>query len=202
MTERNARDEIVRYGARLWERCLVHGTSGNVSVRLDDGSILVTPAARSLCELAAADVVCVSPAGENAVGALRPTSELPLHIAAYRVRPDARCVVHTHPTFCVVWSLQGRVFPQETVGARETLGAVAWTPYRRNGSEELAEICSHEFARGFNAVLMERHGLSVIGATLEDAFNRTDQAEEAARVAYFSTLALIGRTITAPKEAL
>jgi L-fuculose-phosphate aldolase len=178
----------------------VRGTSGNVSIRLEDGEILVTPAARSLHGLAPADVVRITPVGSG--GALQPTSELPLHLAAYRFRADVSCVVHTHPTFCVVWSLHGRVFPQETVGARETLGAVAWTPYRRNGSDELAELCGREFARGVDAVLMERHGLSVIGATLEDAFNVTDQAEEAARVAYFSMLPLIGRTTTSAKEML
>jgi L-ribulose-5-phosphate 4-epimerase len=201
MTERDARAEIVRYCARLWKRRLVRGTSGNLSVRLDDGDVLVTPAGRSLYRLARADVVRVTSAGSVVRRADHPTSELPLHLAAYRFRPDACCVVHTHPTFCVVWSLQGRVFPQDTVGARETLGPVAWTPYLRNGSEELAELCGREFARGIDAVLMERHGLSAIGTSLEDAFNVTDQAEEAARVAYFSMLTLLGRTTTSPKGA-
>ncbi|MBV8148123.1 MAG: class II aldolase/adducin family protein [Candidatus Eremiobacteraeota bacterium] len=202
MTERDARAAIVRCCARLWERRLVSGTSGNVSLRLDDGDILVTPAGRSLAHLAAADLVRVDLAESATRPASRPTSELPLHLAVYRFRADAACVVHTHPTFCVVWSLQGRVFPQETVGARETLGRVAWTPYRPNGSEALAELCGSEFARGIDAVLMERHGLTVLGTTLEDAFDVTDQAEEAARVGFFASLVLRGRTTTPPKGAL
>jgi ribulose-5-phosphate 4-epimerase/fuculose-1-phosphate aldolase len=84
-----------------------------------------------------------------------------------------------------VWSLFGTVFPQETVGARETLGGVAWTAYRPAGSQELADLCGNAFADGVDVVLMERHGLSAIGTELENAFVLVDQAEEAARVAYF-----------------
>ncbi len=64
----------------------------------------------------------------------RPTSELPLHLAAYAARPEIRAVIHTHPTFCVVWSKTGAIFERDTVGARETLGEVAWTPYAPPGS--------------------------------------------------------------------
>jgi ribulose-5-phosphate 4-epimerase/fuculose-1-phosphate aldolase len=185
MSEEKTRAQIVAYAQRLWDRRLVSGTSGNVSVRLGDGDVLATPASRCLGGLTARDIVRVSGDGTPRDSAQRPTSELPLHLAAYSRRSDARCVVHVHPTFCVVWSMFGELFPQETVGARETLGAVAWTAYRPAGSRELAELCGDAFARGVDVVLMERHGLSAIGSDLENAFMLVDQAEEAARVAYF-----------------
>ena len=188
MSEESARSAMVAYGARLWQRGLVSGTSGNVSVKLDGGDLLVTPSGRSLGTLGVDDIVRVGGDGTPRDAVRRPTSELPLHLAAYRVRADVRCVVHTHPTFCVVWSVRGRSFPQETVGARETLGPVAWTPYRANGSQELAEACAEAFAKNFDVVLMERHGLSAISEDLERAFDLTDQAEDAARVAYFASL--------------
>jgi L-fuculose-phosphate aldolase len=119
-----------------------------------------------------------------------PTTELPLHVAAYGARPDARSVIHTHPTFCVLWSKTGAVFERDTVGATETLGPVAWTSYKAPGSRELARVTSDAFARGFNIVLMERHGVSALGATLEEAFVRSDLAEEAARIAFFSRILL------------
>jgi len=185
VNEDDARAQIVRYAARLWNRRLVTGTSGNVSVRLENGDVLVTPARRALAELEPLDVVRVDARGRAYDDSRHPSSELPLHLAAYAARGDARCVVHAHPTFCVVWSRCGRPFPQDTVGARETLGPVAWTPYRPPGTAELAQLCAAEFARGIDTVLMERHGLSTIGATLEDAFLLSDLAEEAARIAYF-----------------
>ena len=191
MHEDEARAQIVTYAQRLWDRHLVSGTSGNVSVLLDDGGVLVTPASRCLAGLQPRDVVRLGRDGVPLDRAQRPTSELPLHLAAYRRRTDARCVVHVHPTFCVVWSLQGAVFPRETVGARETLGDVAWTAYRPAGSQELAQLCGDAFADGVDAVLMERHGLSTLGTELENAFVLADQAEEAARVAFFAQMVKI-----------
>jgi L-fuculose-phosphate aldolase len=193
-TEERARRAIVRCASRLWKRRLVTGTSGNVSMKLRDGSILITPSRRSLATLEPEAIVRISPSEELADATQRPSSELPLHVAAYRTRPAVRCVVHTHPTFCVVWSRNGRVFPQDTVGARETLGPVGWTPYRPPGSAELAALCAQAFASGIDIVLMERHGLSVVGETLDEAFDATDLAEEAARIAFFGALGERGGT--------
>lgn len=191
MTEAQAREAIANYCRLLWERRLVTGTSGNVSVRLNDGDLLVTPTQISLRSLSESIPVRVEANGVPRPGQrLSPTTELPLHVAAYAARPDVRAVIHTHPTFCVVWTKTGRVFERDTVGARETLGEVTFTPYFPPGSQELAGVTSTAFAGGVNTVLMERHGLSTVGPDLETAFNLTDLAEEAARIAYFSKVLL------------
>jgi ribulose-5-phosphate 4-epimerase/fuculose-1-phosphate aldolase len=182
VTESQARAEIVRYATLLWERRLVFGSSGNVSVRLDDGTIVVTPTTRSLRALEPDALVRVSPAGTPLDPAQRATSELPLHLAAYRARPDVRCVVHTHPTNCVAWSKHGRLFPLDTVGASESLGPIAFTAFAKPGSEKLANLCSEAFAARADTVLMERHGLSSVAADLETAFLRTDLAEQTAHI--------------------
>lgn len=85
------------------------------------------------------------------------------------------------------------MFERDTVGARETLGEVSWTPFRPAGSLELAEVTSAEFARGAEVVLMERHGISAVAQSLEQAFVSTDLAEEAARISFFSGLLPSGR---------
>ena len=154
---------------------------------MHDGTVLVTPSAHSLGDLRSEDIVALDADGSTREGGT-PTSELPLHLAAYRARPDIACVVHTHPTMCVVWSKTGAIFPRDTVGASETLRSCAWTPYFRNGSEELAAVCAQQFAQGVDVVLMERHGLSVVSRNLDDAFLQTDLAEEAARIAYYWSL--------------
>lgn len=189
MTERSARRELVRYARLLWKRGLVVGSSGNVSVRLDDDDVLITLSLRALHRR---ELVRVAPNGTARDPTQRPSSEMALHLAAYRARPQIRCVVHTHPTFCVVWSKTGSLFPRDTVGASESLGTCAWTPYRKNGSQELAALCAAEFVRGIDVVVMQRHGLSAVGATLEEAFLATEQAEEAARVAILSKVAGVG----------
>ncbi len=164
------------------------GTSGNLSLRLADGRLLVTPSGSFLGHLTSDDLVLLDREGTALDPKQRPTTELPLHLAAYRVRADINCVVHTHPTMCVVWSKTGAMFSRDTVGASETLRACSWTPYFKNGSLELAQVCAEQFAAGVDVVMMERHGLSVVGTSLDDAFFQTDLAEEAARIAYFSRL--------------
>lgn len=186
MTQQQARAAIVRYCARLWERRLVSGTSGNVSVRLDTGDVLITPSGRSLADLELHELVLLDSHGSPHDRAQRPSSELPLHLAAYAARPDIACVMHAHPTMTVVFSKTGRLFARDTVGAMESLAGAAWTPYRKNGTQELAELCAAEFARGIDVVVMERHGLSVVARSLEEAFLQTDLAEEASRIACYS----------------
>ena len=188
MTPVEAREAIVEYCRLLWDRRLVTGTSGNVSVRLDDGDLIVTPAQASLRSLSTADLVQTDARGNSREAGKISTSELPLHLSAYAARPDAQAVIHTHPTFCVVWSTTGGIFRRDTVGARESLGEVAWTPYAPPGSQDLADVTAREFSRGIDTVLMERHGVSAIGLTLERAFILTDLAEEAARLEFFRNL--------------
>ncbi|MGC8484216.1 MAG: class II aldolase/adducin family protein [Candidatus Baltobacteraceae bacterium] len=189
-SEQRLRAEIVDCARRLWQRGLVTGSSGNISARMEGGDILVTPSGRSLERLAAGDIVRVDCNGTPYDATPHPSSELPLHLAAYRVRPDAAYIVHTHPTACVTWSLRGRLFPRRTVGAMESLGAVGWVPYAPAGSSELAASGAAIFARGVDTILMERHGLSALGATLERAFILTDLAEESARIALGAALSL------------
>lgn len=189
LSERVGREHIVYYSALLWDRRLVTGTSGNVSVRINGGDVLITPSGRSLFNLGVDDVVRVDASGAPRLRGQRPSSELPLHLSAYRARPDIACIIHAHPTFCVVWSKTGELFPRDTVGATETLTTCSWTPFRTNGTQELADLCAEQFAIGVNVVLMERHGLTTVAVTLEDAFLQTDLAEEAARIAYYSRAA-------------
>ena len=194
MTEADARRAIVEYGRLLWDRGLVAGSSGNVSVRLDDGTIIVTPAGRALRALAVDDLVQVDDLGAQFGSGGRPTSELPLHLAAYRARAGIRCVVHTHPTYCVGWSKTGALFPLDTVGAIESLGPIRFTRYAKSGTSELADICSAAFADGAETVVMERHGISSVGTTLEEAYLRTELAEQTAHIEFAAKL-LGGRDV-------
>jgi L-fuculose-phosphate aldolase len=188
VTEGQARAALVEYGALVWRRGLVAGNSGNLSVRLDDGTLLVTPTTASLRDLRPEELVRTAPDGRPLDDAQRPTSELPLHIAAYRVRPEIRCVIHTHPTYCVAWSKRQQLFPLDTVGAMESLGPIAFTEYARSGTEELAAICSAAFASRFDTIVMERHGLSSVGHDLETAFVRSDLAEQTAHIEFAAML--------------
>ncbi len=184
MNEAEARREIARYASLVWERGLVAGASGNISMRLADGTIVATPTGRSLRAVTPDELVALDPSGRVRDPERKPTSELFLHLAAYRARPEIACVIHAHPTYCVAWSKCGAMFPLDTVGAMESLGRVAYTPFAPPGSQELADRCACAFAAGNDTVIMERHGISSVGATLEAAFVRADLAEQTAHLEY------------------
>ncbi len=187
MNEARARIEIAAICARLYERRLVAGTSGNVSLRLDDGTLVVTPSGRSLGDLDAADLALCAADGRALERGARPSSELPLHVAAYVSRPDIACVVHTHPTYCTAWSKTGAPFPLDSVGALESLGTIAFVPYAKSGSRELADACALAL-RSADTILMERHGVTSVAPTLRAAFERTDLAEATAHLEFAADL--------------
>ena len=188
MKHRAAIREMIDLGRALWERRLVSGSSGNLSARLEDGTVLMTPPGVSLRALKAKDLVLTDPSGNSRNKEQRPTSEFHLHVAAYQTREDITVAVHTHPTFCVIWSKHNSTLPRDTVGARETLRDVVVAPYQPPGSIALADQVGIAL-REVDNVLMERHGFLAVSSSFEDAFLQTDLAEEAARIAYFSRLA-------------
>jgi ribulose-5-phosphate 4-epimerase/fuculose-1-phosphate aldolase len=184
VTEAQAREKIVAYGALLWNRGLVFGSCGNVSMRLDDDTIVVTPTRRALRALAPSDLVRVAADGTLLEEGKRATSELLLHVSAYRTRPEIRCLIHTHPTYCVGWSKSGALFPLDTVGAMEALGPIGFTRYAKSGTQELADVCCAALAGGFDTIVMERHGLSSVAAELETAYLASDLAEQTAHLEF------------------
>ena len=162
------------------------GSSGNLSARFDDGSILITPTGCAFARVTADDLVHCDASGVPHNPGQRPSVELPLHLAAYRARSDIRYVVHTHPTFCVVWSQTGRLFPRDTVAANESLAPMAWAPFAPSGSIELADIVAQALATGAPLALLEHHGLIAVSDDIDTAFIQTDLAEGCAQVAYYS----------------
>jgi ribulose-5-phosphate 4-epimerase/fuculose-1-phosphate aldolase len=186
-SRRDLSEAIVRCSRALWERGLVTGSSGNVSARLDDGTMLITPTRKALGLLKEADLVRLDLAGKPKKDG-KPSSEWRLHAAAYAARRDITAVVHTHPTFCVVWAGEDRLFPRETVASTESLAPMKLVAYHPTGTQELADATRDALADGTPLVLLARHGLVAVAGDLEDAYVQTDLAEECAKVAYFSEL--------------
>lgn len=162
----------------------MQGSSGNLSARLSDGSILITPTGCAFARVGADDLVHLAPDGTPLNAGQRPSVETPLHLAAYRARPDIAFVVHTHPTFCVTWACNGRCFPRDTVASTESLAPMAWVPFAPSGSIELADAVAASLADGTPLALLENHGLIAASADIDTAFVQTDLAEACAEVAY------------------
>ncbi|MFD7668926.1 class II aldolase/adducin family protein [Streptomyces sp. NPDC059788] len=193
MTDREAIDrawdELVATARRTVTDGLVVGTSGNVSVRVGD-LVLVTPSGVPYDRLGPGDLTAVDLDGHPARGTLRPTSELPMHLAVYRAT-DATAVVHTHAAHATAVSTLVTELPPVHYMTAALGGPVRVAPYALYGTEELAKNMLAAL-RDRTGCLLRNHGTIVYGDTLDEAYDRTAQLEWMCRV-WLAASALPGR---------
>ncbi|MFK0169834.1 class II aldolase/adducin family protein [Streptomyces sp. NPDC090306] len=177
--EADAWRELVATARRTVADGLVVGTSGNVSVRVGD-TVLVTPTGVPYDRLTARDLTAVDLDGHQVTGTLRPTSELPLHLAVYR-NTAAGAVVHTHAVHATAVSTLVPALPDIHYLAGTLGGTVRVAPYATYGTEELARnaLAALEDRTG---CLLANHGALTYGDTLDQAYDRTAQLEWMCRV--------------------
>lgn len=183
--ENKLRESICRYGRSLFERGLTPGSSGNISVRLDDGGWLVTPTNASLGFLDPARISRLDADGKLLAGDA-PTKEIPLHGALYETRGSARAIVHLHSTHSVALSMlpgvnADDVLPPLTPYYLMRVGRTALVPYYRPGDPAVADAI-RGLAGKYSSVLLSNHGPVVAGADLEAAVFATEELEETARL--------------------
>jgi 3-dehydro-4-phosphotetronate decarboxylase len=185
MSESRIREEICRLGRSLFERGLTPGSSGNISVRLDDGGYLVTPTNASLGFLDPAKLSRLAADGRLISGDA-PTKEVPLHSAVYQTRGAARAVVHLHSTHSVALSMLPDIDPRAALPPMTAYyvmkcGATALLPYYRPGDPAVADAIKGLAGR-YSSVLLANHGPVVSGDTLEAAVFAIEELEETARL--------------------
>jgi L-fuculose-phosphate aldolase len=175
-------DELVRVCRRLYERGLIAGPDGNVSVRIADDAVLVTPSGLSKVDVTPVDLVVVDLEGEVVTGSRPPSSELRMHLQIYETRPDVKAVVHAHPPMATALAVAGLdlmapVLPEVILQMNE----VPLVPYATPGSATLAQAII-PYVRDHDAFLMANHGATTLGATLALAHQRMESLEHAARI--------------------
>lgn len=192
-THIDSRREVAYFMRRLYRRGLTTTSGGNVSLRLPDGSIVITPAGLDKGRMRAAQVAVVSAAGEPIAGP-RATSELAMHRRIYDLAPVAAAIVHAHPvTACAFAASRSEIDPTLSEEGCLVLGRIARTPYFRTGTPELADAVARAAAEGAGAVVMTNHGVTTVGRTLLEAFDRLEVVETLAR------LTLLARQLDDPR---
>ena len=184
MSEAAVRDGIVRWGRSLFERGYTAGSSGNISVRVDDG-FLATPTNSCLGFLDAGRISKLDRDGVHLSGD-RPTKELPLHFAFYETRRQAQAVVHLHSTYATALSCLADTGPEDAIPPVTPyvvmrVGRVPVVPYTRPGSAEVAPLIRAK-APEHAAVLLANHGPVVAGTSLEAAVFAMEELEETAKL--------------------
>lgn len=203
MTETRLREQICQYGRSLFERGLTPGSSGNISIRLDDGGWLVTPTNASLGFLDPARISRLDAAGRLTSGDA-PTKEIPLHSALYETRSTARAIVHLHCSHCVALSMLPEISPHNALPPMTPYyvmrcGATALLPYYRPGDAAVADAI-RGLAGQYSCVLLSNHGPVVAGDTLEAAVFATEELEETAKL-YLMLRGMNPRSLTAEQVA-
>src|SRR3954464_16075074 len=185
MTESKLREEICRLGRSLFERGLTPGSSGNISVRLDDGGWLLTPTNASLGSLDPGRLSRLGADGKLVSGDA-PTKEVPLHTALYQSRGTARAVVHLHSTHSVALSMLPEIDPRAALPPMTPYylmrcGATALLPYHRPGDPAVADAI-RGLAGKYASVLLANHGPVVAADSLEAAVFAMEELEETAKL--------------------
>ena len=192
-TEVELRRDLVRFSRLLYRLGFMPGTSGNLSVRLDDWRLLVTPTGVSKFLLCPADMVIVDLAGRQLNGHRKMTSEVSMHLAVYRQRTDVTAVVHSHPPIATAFACVGRgldeMLCQEAV---MTLGVVPLATYAATGTEEVAASLA-PFIPDHDAILLANHGAVSCGRTLLEAFQKMEIVE------HLANITLVAHQLGAPR---
>ncbi len=181
----HVRREIVEVCRRLYERGLIAGQDGNVSVRIAPDRVLCTPAGMSKVDVRPSDIVelRLRDGHEGRVkGAREESSEVQVHIEAYAVRPDIGAVVHAHPPVATGFSVAGETVAHPQLSELQYgVGNVPLVPYGKPGSKALADLAAG-FLRSYDVVLLTNHGAVAVASTLLVAHQRMESLEHAARI--------------------
>lgn len=185
MNETALREQLVLHGKSLYDRGLSGGSTGNMSVRLEDGGFLATPTNSCLGRLDPARLSKLDADGRHVDGD-RPTKETFLHFAMYRQRPKAAAVVHLHSTYAVAVSCLADADPADVLPAITPyyvmrIGKCPLVPYFRPGDEALGEAVA-ELAVDHHAVMLANHGPVISGKSLDAAVYAMEELEESARL--------------------
>jgi len=180
--EHRLRRDLVEAAHLCHRQGLLVALDGNLSARLSDSLVLCTRAGCHKGLLTDDDLIVVDLAGRRVRGRGDATSELAMHLACYRERPDVEAIVHAHPPTCIAFTVAGVslarcILPEVVL----TLGAIPTLDYATTGTKELAELVAGA-ARTHDAVMLDRHGAVCLGKDVLDAFCKLETMEQVAKV--------------------
>lgn len=194
MNEIKIRNDICDVGQKLYNKGFVAANDGNISVKLDENTILVTPTAVSKGGMKPDDIVKMTLDGEILSAKGKPSSEVKMHIQVYKTNPIIQAVVHAHPPIATAFAV-ARV-PMETPILAEAvvnLGIVPVSDFAMPGTDEVPESIK-PYVKDYNAVLLANHGLLTWGRDLREAFFRMESVE------HYGKILLYVKQIGNPKE--
>jgi len=187
-SEPELRQDIVDIGRLVYQKGWVAANDGNISVRLDNHRILVTPTRISKGMMRVEDLIIVDHSGNKLEGDRECTSEILMHCTIYNLRPDVRSVLHAHPPTATGFATAGRpldlaLLPEVVIG----LGYVPLAGYGLPGTPELAGQMMPYIPK-YNAILMGNHGVVSYAEDVYKAFFNMETVELFARITFVAEM--------------
>ena len=176
-SHQEAKADILEAGRRLYQRAFVAANDGNISARMEDGTIWATPTGVSKGFMTENMLVRLTPEGEILEGSRKVSSEIAMHLAIYRKNPELGGVVHAHSPAATAFATQGRDFDMAvSLETAVQLGVIPCAPYAVTGSKKLAENAA-SYCEEFNGCFLEHHGAVTWGADVTQALFPTECLE-------------------------
>ena len=199
--ETELRHAIIECGRIAYERHLMTSNDGNISVRMENGNVLITPSGLSKGRMNPDDLLLVDLDGKviSSRPDRKPSSETPMHLEVYKHRNDVRAVLHAHPIFATTLTVSGLEFPVDVLPeVLLTLGNVPVTAYATPSSHEDAEVI-RPFVKDYNALLLCQHGSLTYGKNLDEALIHLERIEHVSEIYWRAKM--LGEVKRVPEEA-
>ena len=176
------RKEVARFMRRLYKHGLTTTSGGNISLRISEETILITPSATDKGTMRWKKVGIMNILGENITTELKPSIEFEMHLAIYKKMKDVKAIVHAHPVFASSFTaMKCKIDTNLTAEARAILGEPLHVPYALMGTTALAETVSENILKS-DILLLENHGILTTGSNLLQAFDKIEVLENAAKM--------------------
>lgn len=178
--------QIVEIGKRIYQRGYVASNDGNISMRLSQNKILITPTGVSKGFMRTNDLIVLDINGSVVEGKRKQSSEADMHLQIYKSRPDVMSICHTHPTYATGFAVAGipldkMVLPEVII----VLGAIPLVEYGTTGTNELYGKIS-KYVKDYDAFLLANHGVVTVGKTLLEAYHKMETVEHAAKIQFIA----------------
>lgn len=181
-TKQNIKHQLVDICHRIYQQGFGAASDGNISVRIDDDRVLITPSGMSKGLVQAEDLILLDAQGTPINKNHKPSSETKLHIGIYHVRPDVQAIVHAHPPCATAFAVAGIELPSDVLPEVVIMvGEIPLIAYSTPGSQQLAESVAGHMQR-CDAALMQNHGVITVGDSLLHAYYRMEKVEHYAKI--------------------
>lgn len=198
--EARLRNALCEIGKLCYQRDYIVGADGNLSARLADGTVLITPAGAMKGFLSPGNLAHIDLGGKVLDDGPKPSTETGIHLVAYHERPEMKAVLHCHPPHAVALTLAGidmqlPIIPEIIV----TIGGIPTAPFGTPGTPELPESI-RAIVRCSDTLVMQNHGSVTLGLHLMDAYKKLDMLEHTAKILWLASC--VGPVRPLPKEAV